>query len=146
MKSVKNLFMSLFMFAFVISGSATANVQKKDVPETLAGTTRISAEQLIELLDKHENLVIIDSRKPSDRNKGYIEGSVGLPDTDTSPDSLSKHLKTKTTPVVFFCNGVKCGRSMKASKVAIADGYKNIYWFRGGWAEWTEKNLPVTKD
>ncbi|WP_455366992.1 rhodanese-like domain-containing protein, partial [Kaarinaea lacus] len=81
----------------------------------------------------------------SDRESaGWIEGSVGLPDYDTSAESLAKHIPSKSTPVLFYCNGVKCGRSVNSSKVAIEAGYQNIYWFRGGWEEWTEKGMPAT--
>ena len=131
------LILGLFVSSYVAAGEMT--------PETLAGTTKVTAEEMIGLLDKHADLVIIDARKSSDHAKGYIEGSVGLPNTDTTPASLAKHIKSKSTPVAFFCNGIKCGRSVKSAKIAIKAGYTNIYWFRGGWAEWTEKGLPVTK-
>ena len=71
--------------------------------------------------------------------------AVGLPDTDTTEAALAKHIATKTTPVVFYCNGVKCGRSSKSAKLAVGLGYSKVFWFRGGWAEWVEKGLPVTK-
>jgi len=115
----------------------------KLVPEFIDGTTRVNAEQMIELVDKYANLVIVDSRKASDYEKGYIEGSSSLPDTQTSAESLHKVIDSKQTPVVFYCNGVKCGRSLKAAKVAIDSGYKLVYWFRGGMEEWEAKGLPV---
>ena len=135
--SVATIVISLF--------SMQAVAEKKLQPETLEGTTRISAEQVFELVEEHDDLVIIDSRKTSDRQEGYIETSIGLQDTDTTAESLAKHLASKTTPVIFYCNGPKCGRSANASRVAIADGYSKIYWFRGGWEEWVAKGLPVTK-
>lgn len=131
------------VLAFFIN---TAAIAGETTPENIPGTTKISAEQLIELVGKHDDLVIIDARKPSDRSKGYIENSIGLPNTETTAESLAKHIKSKSTPVCFFCNGVKCGRSVESSKIAVNAGYKNVYWFRGGWAEWLEKGLPVTKD
>ena len=138
----KKLITLLTVFAFM---SAAPVFAKEDTPESLEGTTNVNAEKLIELMQSSADLVVIDSRKPSDRAKGHIEGSVALPDTDTNEASLSKALKSKSTPVAFYCNGVKCGRSYKAAKVAIGLGYTNIYWFRGGWDEWTQKGLPVMK-
>ena len=116
-----------------------------ETPDTIPGTHKVTAEGVIETLEKHSDLVIVDARKTSDRLQGYIEGSVGLPDTDTTKKSLAKVVPTKATPVLFYCNGVKCGRSVKSAKNAVAWGYKNIYWFRGGWAEWASKGMPVTK-
>jgi len=113
------------------------------MPEFIEGAIRVNAEQMIELADKYPNLVIVDARKASDYEKGYIEGSYSLPDTQTSTESLQKAIGFKQTPVVFYCNGVKCGRSLKAAKVAVDSGYKLVYWFRGGMEEWEAKGLPI---
>lgn len=119
--------------------------EKMATPESINGTTRISAEQLIDLVDEFDNLVIIDSRIDKDRAAGHIEGSFSLPDIKTTPESLSTAIPSKETPVAFYCNGVKCGRSVKASTMAVNEGYKNVYWFRGGWEEWIQKGLPISK-
>lgn len=137
----------LYSILLVALSLVTSNVwaEKAEQPESLEGTTRIQAEQVFELVEEHDDLVIIDSRKTSDRQKGFIETSIGLQDTDTTAETLAKHLASKTTPVIFYCNGPKCGRSGKAAKIAVGLGYSKIYWFRGGWEEWTNKGLPVTK-
>lgn len=132
------MFVSLFCVAF----SAFAETK---APEFIDGTKRVTAEEVVELATNTPDLIIIDARKTSDRESaGWIEGSVGLPDYDTDAETLAKHVPSKTTPVLFYCNGVKCGRSVKSSKVAVESGYKNIFWFRGGWEEWTEKGMPET--
>ena len=115
------------------------------VQESIPGTTKISAEELINLAQTDSNLVMIDSRKPSDHAKGYIEGSINLPDTETTAKALASHIPTKSTPVIFYCNGIRCGRSANAAKIAVSAGYTNIYWFRGGWGEWTAKGYPTAR-
>lgn len=131
--------------AFVMSGLLFSGLAfaKEDVPEFIDGTVRVSAEEVIELAESTPNLVIVDSRKASDFQKGYIEGAVGLPNTDTNGASLAKIAPNKATPLLFYCNGVKCGRSGKAAQIAMGEGYKKIYWFRGGMEEWEAKGLPV---
>ena len=125
---------------------STSVFAEKKAPESIDGTERVSAEKVVELVTNIPDLVVIDARKASDRDEaGWIEGSIGLPDYDTDETSLSKHIASKSTAVLFYCNGVKCGRSVKSSKKAVSLGYKNIYWFRGGWEEWTQKGLPVSK-
>lgn len=130
------LMASLFVAGFAVAG-------EKEVPQFIEGTVRVSAEEMIELVEKHDNLVIVDSRKKSDVAKGFIEGSISLPNTDTNADSLAKAVPSKSTPVVFYCNGIKCGRSGKAAQIALAEGYTSVYWFRGGMQEWEAKGLPV---
>jgi len=116
-----------------------------EVPASIEGVPNVSAEKVVDLLQKQDDVVLIDSRKPSDHKKGYIEGSIALPNTDTNEQSLAKYIKTKSTPVIFYCNGDHCWRSHKAIMIAKQDGYSNIYWFRGGWGEWLDKGYPVTK-
>ena len=49
------------------------------------------------------------------------------------------------TPLLFYCNGERCLRSSHAAKMAVNWGYTRVYWFRGGWQEWLDKQLPVTR-
>lgn len=112
-------------------------------PERIEGSQKVNAEALIGLIDTAPELVLIDSRIESDRQKGFIEGSISLPNTETDCDSLAGFVEAKDTPVLFYCNGVKCGRSAKATRTAIGCGYSRIYWFRGGIEEWKEKEYPL---
>ena len=136
----KSFMVGLFGLVF-----ATSVMAEGQAPDNIPGTTKVSAEDIIDLFDTHDNLVIIDARKTSDRDPGYIPGSIGLPNYETTPAKLKEYIPTLETPVVFYCNGVKCGRSVESAKMALKEGYKNIYWFRGGWDEWSEKGLPVEK-
>lgn len=115
-------------------------------PDNIPGSTKVNAEQLIEIASTQEKLLIVDSRITDDRHQGYIEDSISLSDENTDCDSLATHLETKQTPVAFYCNGPKCGRSAKAVKTALACGYKKIFWFRGGFEEWKAKNYPLIKN
>jgi len=127
----------------LISFSVVAKIVS---PETIKGTTRVSAEEFIELISKIPNLTIIDSRIKSDRKQGYVEGSLSLPDVETNCNSLATKIKDKAAPTLFYCNGVKCGRSAKAIKVAVKCGYSNLYWFRGGFEEWLAKGYPYVQE
>jgi len=125
--------------------STTADSESYTSPETIDGTQRVEAEGLIQLVNRNENQVIIDSRISSDRKLGFIPGSISLPDTDTDCESLASLIAKKSDPVVFYCNGPKCRRSDNAVVIARECGYKNIYWFRGGIEAWRENNYPIRK-
>lgn len=129
------------LFLTVAATSALA----QDAPMSIAGATTVNAEQVIDLVTKKSNLVILDNRKPEDFAVGRIEGAVRLIDTDTTPDSLAKAVKTKDTPVLFYCNGLKCGRAAKAAAIAVQDGYKEVYYYALGLDEWNKKGLPLVK-
>jgi rhodanese-related sulfurtransferase len=137
--SLKALALSTMLCLFSSFASAEGSA-----PESIEGTTRITAEDLINLFDELDDLVLVDARIDKDRTGGFIEGSVSIPDVVATPELLAKHIPTKATPVVFYCNGPKCGRSVKTSKMAVKEGYTKVYWFRGGWEEWTANNLPIS--
>ncbi|MEK6749310.1 MAG: rhodanese-like domain-containing protein [Pseudomonadota bacterium] len=134
---------ALIASALLMSTGVNASSEHPLTPDFVDGTTRVSAEEVVALVEKTPNLVIIDARKASDFKKGFIEGAVSMPNTDTTPAALAKVVKSKATPILFYCNGVRCGRSVDSSKVALAAGYKNVYWFRGGIEEWENKGLPL---
>jgi rhodanese-related sulfurtransferase len=115
------------------------------IPANIPGATTVSAEQLIDLAGRLPDLVIIDSRIREDRREGYIENSISLPDEETNCTTLSRIVPQKTTPTLFYCNGVKCGRSVRSVHIALKCGYTDVYWFRGGFEEWKDKQFLFEK-
>lgn len=115
-------------------------------PDRIEGVTLLDAEGVIELATRTPELVIVDSRVESNRKHGYIEGSLSLADRDTDCDSLGNILPSLDTPTLFYCNGPRCGRSAVAVQVALDCGYRVLYWFRGGVAEWKEKSYPLPRE
>lgn len=138
---MKKLFSPLFallaLFAFTTAQAGELQ------PETVDGAKTVTAEQLLDLVDQLDNLVIIDARGQGDYDKGHIPDVVRIKNDDVTADSLAAAVPTMDTPIAFYCNGVKCGRSADAVAKAKAAGYTNLYWFRGGIAEWQEKGYPV---
>ncbi len=83
-----------------------------------------------------EGAVIIDSR-PGARKyiQGHIPGSINIPFSEF--DKLVSRLPTdKSTPLVFYCGGLKCKLSHKSAAKAEALGYKNIQVYANGYPHW----------
>ncbi len=138
----RNFLLTLLISLFFI-GSTPCLAGNWEVPVVLDGATPITAEELVDLINEMDNLVLIDTRQSTQFSSGTIHGSLSLPDTKTSPGALSSLVPDKLTPVVFYCEGLSCPHSMKSVKKAVSYGYINIFWFRGGIAEWKNKGLPV---
>jgi rhodanese-related sulfurtransferase len=132
-------------FSFASPCQAATGNDKVVSPETIDGTTIVDAEGLIEAARQVPGLILIDSRITADRKEGFIEGSVSLPDTETSCDSLASTAPSRRTPVLFYCNGINCGRSARAAIIAVDCGYTNVYWFRNGMEEWLEQEFPLVQ-
>jgi len=46
-------------------------------------------------------------------------------------------------PVVFFCHGPSCAWSHTMATAAAAAGWRNVFWYRGGLAAWSEAGGPT---
>jgi len=129
----------------VMAGIADARAEEKLAPEQIDGVTRVSAAGLLEEAQRNPRLVIVDSRIAMDRRQGYIEGSVSLPDTHTTCASLARIIPSKQHAALFYCNGVKCGRSVVALGIAKSCGYTRLYWYREGFEDWKDTGYPYLK-
>lgn len=115
-------------------------------PVEIKGATTVNADGVIALVQKHDNLVILDNRSVADYDAGHIEGAVRLIDTDiTSEAVLAERVKSKDTPVLFYCNGLKCGRAAKATMKAVEFGYGKVHYYALGLEEWKQRGLPLVR-
>ena len=139
--------MKIFVFIFSITASTILLAGEKPyAPESMPGTTTVSAEEAIEMILANPELIVIDSRKKTEYIKGHIEGAINILNTELGPEELEFIATDKNTPLLFYCNGVRCLRSSDSLTKAVGWGYTNLFWFRGGWKEWTEKRLPMVTD
>lgn len=114
-------------------------------PARIDGVSTVDADGLIELVMRSPDVVLIDSRISADRKDGYIEGSISLPDEVTSCATLANLVASLDSPVLFYCNGVRCARSGRAAEIARDCGYTRIYWFRSGVEEWRRQMYPLVR-
>jgi len=120
-------------------------------PSLLPGVTVVTASEVVALRDK--GVAIVDVRIGKEYHERHIRGAVLIPygekslkdvAFDPAMDEFSGVEKLDPLqPVIFHCNGPECWKSYKAAKVAQAKGFKNVYWFRGGFPEWERNGLPV---
>ena len=141
---IRILLLPLLFSLYLTNQTAIAN-DKIVSPEQIEGTTLVDADGLIEIATQQPGLVLIDSRITADRKQGFIEGSISLPDDETRCDSLAEVIPALTSPALFYCNGIKCGRSARAAVIAVDCGYTRIYWFRNGMEQWQEQEFPLVQ-
>jgi len=136
----------IFASILILFSSALCAEQKPYAPENIKDVTTVSAEEVIELILADPDLIVIDSRKKTEYQKGHIEGAINMLNTQLKPEDLERVSPEKSTEILFYCNGTRCLRSADSIKKAKSWGYTRLIWFRGGWKEWTEKRLPVVTD
>ena len=131
-----------FCLGLIFVGNAYA-AEKPNAPGSINGAVTVSAEEVIKLIFSNPHIVMIDSRKNTEYLKGHIEGALNILNTVLSRQELEKRVPDKSAAVLFYCNGIRCMRSSDSVKKALSWDYTNVFWFRGGWDEWTEKRFPV---
>jgi rhodanese-related sulfurtransferase len=113
-------------------------------PKALPGATVVDLPTMKALVAN--GAVLVDTRIESEYKDKHIPGALWLPYGEKSLKDIAFDPKLDNFPglarlsqdrnIVFQCNGPECWKSYKASRVAIASGYKHVYWFRGGMPEW----------
>ena len=122
-------------------------------PRQLPGATVVSASEVADLMKKGATL--FDTRSAEEYNSRHIQGAKLLPyveksrkevgfDAKQDKFDLAKAVPDRNAPLVFACNGAECWKSYKACLRAITSGYKQVYWFRGGFPEWNLAGLPTS--
>ena len=113
-------------------------------PKALPGATVVDHDTVKALVSN--GAVLVDTRIESEYKDKHIPGALWLPYGEKSLKDVAFDAKADNFPglakldreqhIVFQCNGPECWKSYKASRAAIAAGYKHVYWFRGGMPEW----------
>ncbi len=121
-------------------------------PTSLPGAKIISAREAQDLIAKGIPLYDVRDEEeykiahiPGSRSVPYREGSAKEVGFDPGDDqfALNRLPKDKDAPLMMYCDGTICWKSYKSATMAVQNGWKNVYWFRGGFPEWKEAGLPV---
>ena len=143
MKKVLTVFIALTIL--LVAGQVMA--AKVLTPETIEGATTVDATWVKQ---NQGHVTVVDARKKGEYVEKHIPGSINVPykeksakspDFDPSEDKwdMSKYPSNKNTPLVVYCNGVKCWKSYKSVSRLVKAGYTKVHWLRDGFPGWTEK-------
>jgi len=96
-----------------------------------------------------ERVIVIDARKPGLWEKGHIGKALKLnwrySNVTRGWQFDAKGLGSdKAAPLVIYGQNESDGWAGLAVEKAVSEGFTNVLWLRGGFAEWVAANLPVT--
>ncbi len=104
--------------------------------------TLITTDQLKGMIEGKKDFLLIDARTKEEYQEAHIAGALNIPEKSFE-ESSSLLPADKTRMIVFYCNGLKCGKSKKAATKAEALGYKNIIIYGDGFPVWEEKGNKI---
>ena len=150
------LLFTLFFFALSVTGAWGENAgdgRQKQTDSPVVGTVTshrtkdgyalINTSTLKKLLDTNpEDLVVVDARNPEEYQEVHIKNAINVPQKKFKKYA---HLlpEKKSARIIFYCNGIKCGKSKKAAKTALEMGYTRIFVYAEGMPVWEEKGMPI---
>ncbi|MEM9250753.1 MAG: rhodanese-like domain-containing protein [Planctomycetota bacterium] len=103
--------------------------------------TFINVEELRELLaDERERTLVVDVRRWGEYDDGHIPGAVCIPVAELR---RSDPVLAGATSVVVYAGSYESPLSPAAAKKLIAEGYVNVYDFRGGLEFWEDEGGDV---
>ncbi|MFZ5796987.1 MAG: sulfurtransferase [Desulfobulbus sp.] len=134
MTRTTRLFFTLFL---VLTLCAAASLQAAETTYQI-----ITTDELKTMLDENAAMTVIDARNPEEYQEVHIKGAINIPEKKFS-GYTGQLPADKSTRLVFYCNGVKCGKSKKAAKKATELGYTDILIYAEGMPVWEERGLPI---
>jgi rhodanese-related sulfurtransferase len=86
--------------------------------------------------------LFIDAREAQKVADGTIFGSLNVPLKRFK--RMKKWLPIrKDAPMVIFCNGIECGKSVALAKRLARAGYTRLMVYRAGFPQWRRHKLPI---
>lgn len=102
--------------------------------------TDIDPAELVDLLERGEEVQVVDVREPYEREAGHIAGTRHIPMAELPSRAVEID---RELPVVFYCR--VGARSDMAAQAFRASGYK-ARSMRGGLVRWVEENRPLSPE
>jgi rhodanese-related sulfurtransferase len=88
--------------------------------------------------------VFVDARDELAFSRGRIKGAISLPvgKFEAKLAEFKKKVPLSDT-LVIYCNGYGCNDSMTVGKELMANGYRQVLVFEGGYPEWKDSGYPM---
>ena len=132
--------MKIFLVGLMLFLSV-AVYAKSPAPLTVEGARTISTVQAKALMN--QGATFIDVRRDTDFSESHISWAIHLDLKLSLTEATLLDVVRKNQPVVFYCNGDMCQRSAIASEKAVKWGWKKVFYYRGGFPDWKNANLPL---
>lgn len=139
MRRTRILLFTMLCTAILLASAALLSAAG---PQPAAYRT-VTTEELKRLIDSGKDApLVIDARNPEEYDEVHIKNAVNIPVSKLEKDpSLLPADKKKG--IVFYCNGIKCGKSKKAAQFAASQGHTNLMVYAEGMPVWEEKGMSI---
>ncbi len=121
---------------------AFAQVQAEEAPLQVVGARTVNVLQAKRLYDY--GVLFIDVRATREWSWGHVYGAVHLDLADRF-GSLELERLPRNVPLVLYCDSEVCPSAALATQLAVKWGYRQVFYFRGGYFAWQLFDFPLGK-
>ena len=121
------------------------------VREAQARIRAISLEEFDEMIENHDDLLIVDVREPEEFQRGHIPGALLVPRgvlesaADAAGDRGAGPLRAARGRNIVVCSHHDA-RSTLAADVLQQMGFEKVYALTGGLARWQAEGFALVSD
>jgi rhodanese-related sulfurtransferase len=104
----------------------------------------VEIDEVRRLID--EGAVVVDARARELYLEGHLPSALSLPlgEADPLPDSFREAVSADSV-LVLYCSGYGCPDSFDLGVILLAEGYRDVRVFEGGFPERADAGLPVER-
>lgn len=100
---------------------------------------QVTAQDVKNAIDSHEDYVLLDVRTPEEFTKGHINGSINVP-LDKLRNAVERTVADKNKKIYVYC--FSGSRSAQAVAAMVQLGYKNVFDMKSGMLAWRANKYP----
>ena len=141
MNIINSLRLSCLLVIFSAIPAMATMPDHSSAPQSIV----ITADELNKMIQDNASFVLIDARYDELFTSGHIPGAINIPADQVNSGTLAEHAEDMNTKLIFYCSDTHCPASRIGAAKAIGAGYKYVYEFPGGYADWQTHGYDVTK-
>jgi rhodanese-related sulfurtransferase len=107
-----------------------------------AALVEIGREELLQSLEGHGDVVLVDALGPISYGAAHLPGAISIPPERV--DALApRRIPDLGTRVVVYCANPSCESSVEVAQRLVELGYRNVLHYAGGKEDWAQAGLPL---
>jgi rhodanese-related sulfurtransferase len=103
----------------------------------------ISRDEVQQKIDNGGDVALIETLPAESFEDFHLPGAVNVPLDEQFEEHIQQEVPDKNQEVVVYCASSDCDASVKAARKLQSMGYKQIYDYEAGKADWKAAGLPV---
>jgi rhodanese-related sulfurtransferase len=121
------------------AGAETVTPDSAFVPSDRPYSVDLSMAMGLYMKRKKSNVHFVDAREPELFAAGHIPGARNIPFEQVAKYGDTLKTIAKTDLLVLYCEGGDCHQSHDLAEYLVANGWRRVAVYAGGWAEWSKE-------